>query len=82
MGFDNHMIAGNRACSTFTPIRQNRTMPRPWGFYAYELVACSNAWSNFAVEAALKLRLGAHEKTPFGRLVKPGSTEDPLMLTP
>ena len=30
MGFDNHMIAGNRACSTFTPTRQNRTMPRPW----------------------------------------------------
>jgi hypothetical protein len=29
MGFDNHMIAGNRACSTSTPTRQNRTMPRP-----------------------------------------------------
>jgi hypothetical protein len=26
-------------------------------FYSYELVACSHAWSIFAVEAALKLRL-------------------------
>jgi hypothetical protein len=30
IGFDNHMIAGNRACSTSTPTRRNRTMPRPW----------------------------------------------------
>jgi hypothetical protein len=36
MGFDNHMIAGNRACSTSTgqltpssPTRQPRTLPRP-----------------------------------------------------
>ncbi len=40
------------------------------GFYSYELVACSNAWSLFAVEAALKLRLEAPQKTPFGRLIK------------
>jgi hypothetical protein len=40
------------------------------GFYSYELVACSHAWSIFAVEAALKLRLGADEKTQFSRLVK------------
>ena len=39
------------------------------GFYSYELVACSNAWSIFAVEAALKLRLGAEEKTPFRTLI-------------
>jgi hypothetical protein len=30
IGFDNYMIAGNRACSTSTPTRRNRTMPRPW----------------------------------------------------
>jgi len=37
MGFDNYMIAGNRACSTSigqltpaSPTRQNGTMPRPW----------------------------------------------------
>jgi hypothetical protein len=39
------------------------------GFYSYELVACSNAWSIFAVEAALKLRLGADEKAPFRTLI-------------
>jgi hypothetical protein len=40
------------------------------GFYSYDLVACSNSWSIFAVEAALKLRLNADEKTPFAKLVK------------
>jgi hypothetical protein len=40
------------------------------GYYSYELVACSNAWSLFGVEAALKLRLGASERTPFGKLIK------------
>ena len=40
------------------------------GYYSYELVACSNAWSLFGVEAALKLRLGAPEKTFFSKLVK------------
>lgn len=40
------------------------------GYYSYELVACSNAWSLFGVEAALKLRLQASEKTPFGKLIK------------
>lgn len=40
------------------------------GYYSYELVACSNAWSLFEVEAALKLRLGASEKTPFGKLIR------------
>lgn len=40
------------------------------GYYSYELVACSNAWSLFGVEAALKLRLEAPQKTPFGRLIK------------
>lgn len=40
------------------------------GFYSYELVACSNAWSIFAVEAALKLRLGADQKAPFSGLIK------------
>jgi hypothetical protein len=35
------------------------------GFYSYELVASSNVWSIFAVEAALKRRLGAEEKTPL-----------------
>jgi hypothetical protein len=39
------------------------------GFYSYDLVACSNAWSIFAVEAALKLRLGADQKTPFHKLI-------------
>jgi hypothetical protein len=39
------------------------------GFYSYELVACSNAWSIFAVEAALKQRLGANVKTPFRALI-------------
>jgi hypothetical protein len=39
------------------------------GYYSYELVACSNAWSIFAVEAALKPRLGADEKAPFRTLI-------------
>jgi hypothetical protein len=38
MGFDNHIIAGSRACSYIhpglltrpLPTRQARTMPRPW----------------------------------------------------
>ena len=46
------------------------------GFYSYELVACSNAWSIFAVEAALKLRLGADEKTPFRTLVMQARGQD------
>jgi hypothetical protein len=40
------------------------------GYYSYELVACSNAWSIFAVEAALKLRLGTDQKAPFSRLIE------------
>ena len=40
------------------------------GFYSYGLVACSNAWSIFAVEAALKLRLGPDERTPFRELIQ------------
>jgi hypothetical protein len=45
------------------------------GFYSYELVACSNSWSIFAVEAALKLRLNAEQKTPFGVLIKKAMKE-------
>ncbi|MBK7623004.1 MAG: hypothetical protein IPJ14_10165 [Kineosporiaceae bacterium] len=33
-------------------------------------MACSNAWSLFGVEAALKLRLSAPEKTPFAKLIR------------
>lgn len=46
------------------------------GFYSYELVAGSNAWSIFAVEAALKLRLGADEKTPFRKLIEQAQERD------
>jgi hypothetical protein len=46
------------------------------GFYSYELVACSHAWSIFAVEAALKLRLGAEETTQFSRLIKRAREQD------
>jgi len=40
------------------------------GFYSYELVACSCAWSITAVEAALKLRVNAPQKSSFDRLIK------------
>ena len=43
------------------------------GFYSYELVACSNSWSIFAVEAALKHRLGAAEKVPYAKLIEQAS---------
>ncbi|MFF3855191.1 hypothetical protein [Micromonospora sp. NPDC002575] len=40
------------------------------GYYSYELVACSNSWSLFAVEAALKLRFNASKGTSFNQLIK------------
>lgn len=40
------------------------------GYYSYELVACSNAWSLFAVEAALKLRFDGPPKAPFSAHIR------------
>jgi hypothetical protein len=40
------------------------------GYYSYELVACSNSWSIFGVEAALKVRFNASKGTSFSKLVK------------
>jgi hypothetical protein len=40
------------------------------GYYSYELVASANAWSLFGVEAALKIRFNATEKTNFQKLIR------------
>jgi hypothetical protein len=53
IGFDNHMIAGNRACSTSTPTRRNRTMPRPWGQgHLADAGIAIGAWFEAAAEPA------------------------------
>jgi hypothetical protein len=39
-------------------------------YYAYALMAVGCAWSVFAVEAALRIKLGAGRKISFGTLIK------------
>lgn len=40
------------------------------GYYRYDMVAASACWSIFAVEAALKLRLGAGPNVSMSNLIK------------
>jgi hypothetical protein len=40
------------------------------GYYAYALLAVGCTWSILAVEASLRMKLDASEKTPFAVLVK------------
>ncbi len=40
------------------------------GYYAYALLAVGCTWSVFAVEAALRIKLGAERKTQFSALVR------------
>ena len=47
-------------------------------YYAYALMAVGCTWSVFAVEAALRIKLGADRKTPFGTLVKQAEQQDLL----
>ena len=45
------------------------------GYYAYALFAVGGTWSIMAVEAALRLRLGADRKVQFSSLVKAAERE-------
>jgi hypothetical protein len=47
-------------------------------YYAYALMAVGCTWSVFAVEAALRIKLGAGRKTPFSTLVKQAEQQDLL----
>lgn len=46
-----------------------------YGYYAYALLAVSGTWSIFAIEAALRARFNADEKTSLSRLVKRAEQE-------
>jgi hypothetical protein len=47
-------------------------------YYAYTLMAVGCTWSVFAVEAALRIKLGAERKTPFRTLVKQAEQQELL----
>jgi hypothetical protein len=47
-------------------------------YYAYALMAVGCTWSVFAVEAALRMKLGADRKTQFSRLVKQAEQQSML----
>ena len=47
-------------------------------YYAYALMAVGCSWSVFAVEAALRIKLGAGRKTLFSTLVKQAEQQDLL----